>query len=1321
MLPEENLSDSKAYSGLKVALVVAGVSSGTPGGAERLYSGLYQGLSSLGLEAALVSVPADEPSFDAIMRNYQFCESLDLRSFDVVVSTKAPTYMVKHPCHVMYLVHTVRVFDDMFERNFPTAPHESINQRFTIHQKDVNAMTVLAARFAIGNEVAKRLYRSRGLDAEVLHPPLGVEGFSPGPQGDYFFLPGRLHPWKRVDLVIEAMKLSNLPMRLLITGTGEDEKRLRLLAGDDPRIEFTGKVSDEKLLELYSNCLAVPFVPLREDYGYITLEAFASHKPVITCADSGEPAHFVKNRQNGLICSPNPESLKQSLEWVFKNRQRALEMGQKAAAGIQRMSWRKAAFRLVDAALKGRKPHYVHRIATPPTVRVAVLDMQPIDPPLGGGRLRLLGLYHNLGQNFKTAYVGTYDWPGEQYRRHFLSETLEEIDIPLSQEHHDAARLLSEKTGGKSVIDIAFGKLGHLSPEYVAEAKRAVRESDIVIFSHPWAYSLVEEEISPTQYVVYDSHNVEGYLRAQLLDQGKTVEKELLRYVVEEEHSLGVRADLIFTCSHEDSQRFHRLYGFPFDKMRVVPNGVMAFSNSVMERADKQTARKTLGLDENAFIALFIGSAYAPNVEAAQFIVQQLAPVLPEITFVVAGGVGACVSSSADNVIITGLIDEGVKCEWLSSADIAVNPMFSGSGTNIKMFDFMAYSLPTVTTRIGSRGIETGNRVPFIEVEPEAKSFIRAINSLANKDLSEFMGEEARLCVEEAYAWEKISPHAGELVLARHRMSGQGIPFFSVIVTAFGRHEQLNDLLEHLSRQIERDFEVVIVDQNVEKWAYLEKHFGMPMRYIHTHAAGDARCRNTGASIAQGKIYCFLDAGFLPDDEWLLNMRELFRDESVCAAEARKENEATGRIDWAPLTEELVFDLEWLESNILLRSSFFHKTSGFNLLNEGADSSPTAAQRFFTLKGPSPRSSTTQKIGWISTWNTKCGIASYSRYLIDGICQDVTIFANYAEETVVSDEDFVKRCWRMDCEDFAELEIAVQGSECDVIVVQFHYGFFRFAQFAEFLDSQIDCGRKIVVMMHCTTDPVGVPSKQLKVLAETLKKCDTILVHSELDLERLNDYNIIKNVSIFPQGIFDYRPKKVFRSLKSSPLIASYGFFREHKGLVELVLAVNNLLQRGVSIKLLMVNSEYPAPDSKKTIEEALLVIKELGLDGEIKVVKDYLCDEDSIDMLSNADLVVFPYQNTTESSSAAVRHGIASGRPVAVTPLDIFEDLNPCVFKLPGITPEEIATGIEAILKKLKENDSDAIVTMQNAAEWSKKHRFSVLSKKLYQIIRGK
>jgi glycosyltransferase involved in cell wall biosynthesis len=105
-------------------------------------------------------------------------------------------------------------------------------------------------------------------------------------------------------------------------------------------------------------------------------------------------------------------------------------------------------------------------------------------------------------------------------------------------------------------------------------------------------------------------------------------------------------------------------------------------------------------------VAIFIGSLYPPNVEAARFINTTLASQLAEVTFVLCGGVGEALAQGqiAPNVRVTTTIPEAQKRQFLEAADIAVNPMFSGSGTNIKMFEFMAAGLPVVTTAVGARG-----------------------------------------------------------------------------------------------------------------------------------------------------------------------------------------------------------------------------------------------------------------------------------------------------------------------------------------------------------------------------------------------------------------------------------------------------------------------------------------------------------------------------------------------------------------------------------------------------------------------------------------
>jgi glycosyltransferase involved in cell wall biosynthesis len=338
---------------VKVAIVTVRSASGEAGGAERLYDALVKAFCQAGHQAQEVSVVADESTFEQIKRNYLTCYDLDLSAFDLVVSTKAPTWMVRHPRHVCYLVHTIRVFYDMFDGAFPNAGPAHRAQRDLIHQLDTQALSPPHCRgiFSIGNEVSHRLRQWNGLDAGVLHPPLWGGDFHSGAFGDYLLLPGRLHPWKRVDLVVRAMRHVQAPLRLVITGTGEAERDLRALAKGDPRIEFRGRVSDAELVELYAGAYAVPFTPMREDYGYVTLEAFASAKPVITCHDSGEAAAIVRDSMAGYVCPPDPKAIGEHFDMIWRDLDRAEALGRAGHAWVTGLSWRIVVDRLVEIAI----------------------------------------------------------------------------------------------------------------------------------------------------------------------------------------------------------------------------------------------------------------------------------------------------------------------------------------------------------------------------------------------------------------------------------------------------------------------------------------------------------------------------------------------------------------------------------------------------------------------------------------------------------------------------------------------------------------------------------------------------------------------------------------------------------------------------------------------------------------------------------------------------------------------------------------------------------------------------------------------------------
>lgn len=413
-------------------------------------------------------------------------------------------------------------------------------------------------------------------------------------------------------------------------------------------------------------------------------------------------------------------------------------------------------------------------VVTGKQLRVTVIDMQPITPAVGGGRQRLLGLYHALGQNIACTYVGSYDWPGESLRDQQLTPGLREIVVPLSAAHHEAAAALSQRVGGRTVIDSAFSDQVKLSPEYLRVASDHIANADVVVFSHPWGFLPLADALHPRQLVVYDSQNVEALLRTELLGDLEAA-KVVLETVIRAEQALLLRADLVLACSEEDAALFQRIFDIGPAKLRIVPNG--AFVENFPEPGDVQqlALRKKLGLPLRQAMAIFLGSFYEPNNDAARFIARQLAPACPGVFFAVVGGVGAALAdeSIVDNLMVTGRVDDARRDELLLAADIALNPMNAGSGTNIKMFDYMAAGLPVLTTEIGARGIGTRTSAPVGIFVEQLESFASRCTELIGGDtIDSTVRQAVRDTARRRFSWERISKALGTLLSEAFALHG---------------------------------------------------------------------------------------------------------------------------------------------------------------------------------------------------------------------------------------------------------------------------------------------------------------------------------------------------------------------------------------------------------------------------------------------------------------------------------------------------------------------------------------------------------------------
>ncbi|ATW27730.1 glycosyltransferase family 4 protein [Candidatus Formimonas warabiya] len=734
------------------------------GGMDRFYNGLIQSLIEEGHNADLILIPVDENSFEGILKGYHDFYYLNLDQYDLVISCKAPSFMIQHKCHLNYLNHRMRVFYDLY--SYRDYQHE-LNKKL-IQKLDNWALSPerIKKQFAIGETVANRLKKWGGLSSQVVYHPTNLNSFKTG-KYEYFLAVSRLHHLKRVDLIIEAFKLfpSDYAIELHVVGEGPEEQQLKKLAATDSRIKFIGRVSDDRLVNEYADALAVLFTPVNEDLGMVTIEAFMSKKAVVTCTDSGEPAVIIKHLENGMIAQPNPDSIFFTMQYLLDHRDQASLMGEAGYQIAQKITWRNVVRTLLDGVEKEIQAK------TEKSAKVVITDNQILDPPVGGGRIRIYNLFRNLPDKFDCTYVGTYDWLGPSYREQQLAPTLREVVTPLTVPHFAFDRIFHRLTGRKVTIDVTIPWLLRFSPKYQRVLKENLLNASVVVVSHPWVYPYVKRAIKNLgnkPVLVYDSHNCEYVVKKQILGDS-LIGRMLVRNIFSVEKQLCQEADIIFVCSSEDVGKFGDHYRVSKEKMVLIPNGVMVDEILPSKQEEKVRCKQDLGLPPN-ICGVFVGSNYDPNVDAVKFIVDILAPQLPYVNFLIVGGVGeGFLQAMADsnelpnNVKIYGIVDDEKRNLVYKAADFAVNPMFRGSGTNIKMFDFMSAKLPVVSTPTGARGIDAEYGKDFIVCAPE--QMLTNIQSLLSQhEKMEQMGENARRLVEKLYDWKVIGQKAGEVL-----------------------------------------------------------------------------------------------------------------------------------------------------------------------------------------------------------------------------------------------------------------------------------------------------------------------------------------------------------------------------------------------------------------------------------------------------------------------------------------------------------------------------------------------------------------------------
>lgn len=349
--------------------------------------------------------------------------------------------------------------------------------------------------------------------------------------------------------------------------------------------------------------------------------------------------------------------------------------------------------------------------------KLTVATSFPIFPALGGGQQRVLGLYGALAAQGVDVDVVALAARQERFAVRELAPGFREIRVPKTPEH-DHAEFLLHSEMGIPVTDISLMLDHELTPAYGKMLAQSARTATAVVVCHPFGLPALRDAV-PDLPLIYEAQDVETDLKADMLRGAGDRADDVVAAVRECERRACGESDLVITCSDIDGVRLRELFGLEDARRAEVPNGCECAQIPFVSPVARAANRRAVGVD--AFTVVFVGSWHGPNLEAARA-VREAAQMAPDMRFVIVGSVGLAIAdeSTPGNVDLVGPVAKGFLRDVLALADVGVNPMSSGSGTNLKMLEYAAAGVPLVSSSFGARGLGFTPGEHYAVGEPDA-------------------------------------------------------------------------------------------------------------------------------------------------------------------------------------------------------------------------------------------------------------------------------------------------------------------------------------------------------------------------------------------------------------------------------------------------------------------------------------------------------------------------------------------------------------------------------------------------------------------------
>ena len=372
-----------------------------------------------------------------------------------------------------------------------------------------------------------------------------------------------------------------------------------------------------------------------------------------------------------------------------------------------------------------------------------------------GGSNVLRGLYIHLAEYYDITLVFLAP-QNEEYNKVKIADGLTQINVPRTKKMHKHIQELAKKAQASTLYDVGILYYLDETPNYEIELRNSIKSSVLVIVDRPYLFDVVERN-ALGRPIIQHSQNIEYYFRKSNLLYNST-SQAILKKLFEAEKRCCQRCLLNLVCSDIDARAMTELYDADANKQKYIANGIEIDDVSYTSPANRLLYKNKFCLNDYR-LAIFIGGGHKPNIEAVSEIVR-VARFCPNYYFIIAGDVCTAASKMirTNNIILVGKINEKTREHMYALADVALNPMFSGSGANVKMIDYMAAGIPIISTKFGARGISD---VSGIVIANNTEEIINALTSISDGsyDTNSFV-EKNRKIIEEEYDWEVVAYRA---------------------------------------------------------------------------------------------------------------------------------------------------------------------------------------------------------------------------------------------------------------------------------------------------------------------------------------------------------------------------------------------------------------------------------------------------------------------------------------------------------------------------------------------------------------------------------